>query len=197
MLKMKRQFAKFISFVLNPLVVITPVPYIAVLKTTQNHNQALFWGIFSLVFILIFFIFILIGLEKKFFSDFDISKRKERPLLYTFAIALAAIYTIFLYFLKAPEVLFIAIFGVVFGLITFELVNKFTKASIHVGTVAVFSTSIVLGYGGLSILSILLIPLVAWARIVTRNHSKRQTIIGGTLGILTTLVIYVIFKYII
>lgn len=194
---MQKLLAQIISTVINPIFLLVPVPYFLVLKATNNQSLSYFWEIFSLIFILIFSIFILIGVEKKIFSDLDISKRSQRPLLFTFAIGLGAIYTVFLYFLKAPEVLFIAIFTLILGLVIFEFINKITKASLHVGTIAAFSTSLFIVYDGISIFIFLLIPLVAWARVKTHNHTKRQTLIGAALGILITLISYVIFKYII
>jgi len=43
----------------------------------------------------------------------------------------------------------------------------------------------------------LLLPLLAWARIKTRNHTLLQTALGTLLGVATILALYVIFKYII
>jgi membrane-associated phospholipid phosphatase len=190
-------FAKIVSTVLNPLVILAVLPYILVFKATEDFSKAYFWTIFSLIFILIFSVFVLIGIEEKFFSDLDVSKRKQRPLLYTFAIALSAIYVSFLYFLKAPEVLFIALFGLIFGLVAMEFINRITKASIHVATISAFATALTVGFGFFYILSFIFVPLFAWARIKTHNHTKRQTLIGGVMGVLITLTVYVIFKYII
>lgn len=190
------KIAQFISTVLNPITLLSPVAYFLVLKQTGNKELALFWEIVSLIFILVVSVFILIGVEEKIFSDFDISKRSQRPLLFTFAIGLCAIYIVFLYFLKAPSILFIASFALILGLIIFEAVNRITKASIHVGTVSAFAASLFIVYDGIFVLSFFLIPIVAWARIKTHNHTKKQTVIGATLGILITLVVYVIFKYI-
>lgn len=194
---MPKILAQIISTILNPIVLISPVPYLLVLKTTNNKALANFWEIFSLIFIVIFSLFILIGIEQKIFSDIDISKRKQRPLLFTFAIGLCAIYIVFLYLFNGPQVLFMVAFTLILGLVIFELVNRTTKASLHVGTVAAFSTSLFIVYDGYLILTFLLIPLVAWARIKNHNHTKMQTLIGAALGILITLVAYVIFKYIV
>lgn len=194
---MLKIFAQIISTILNPIILLAPAPYFLVLRSTNNYELSFFWEVVSLIFILVFSIFILIGVEKKMFSDLDISKRKQRPLLFTFAIGLSAIYTVFLYFLSAPKILFIAIFTLILGLVIFELVNRTTKASLHVGTVSAFATSLFIVYDGIFALAFLIIPLVAWARIASRNHTKQQTVIGSTLGILITLVSYVIFKYIV
>lgn len=193
---MLKKIAQFISTVLNPITLLSPVAYFLVLRQTGNHELAFFWEIISLIFLLIVSVFILIGIEEKIFSDIDISKRKQRPLLFTFAMGLCAIYIVFLYFLKAPSILFITAFTIILGIIIFEAVNRVTKASIHVGTISAFTTSVSLVYGGLFYLTLFLIPLVAWSRIKTHNHTKKQTVIGGSLGILITLVVYVIFKYI-
>lgn len=194
---MEKLTAKIISTVLNPLLILVPLPYILVYKVTGNKDLALLWTANTLVFILVFFLFVLIGIERGYFSDFDVSKRKERFFLYTFAIALCAFYTVFLYFLKAPEVLFIAVFGIILGIFLIEMINKITKASVHVGMISAFATSLTLGFGPSYLASFIFVPMVAWARIKTKNHTKRQTIIGAALGILTTLAVYVIFKYII
>jgi len=194
---MVKYFAKGISTVLNPLLLLIPVPYILVLKATHNQNNAVFWSLFTLIFIFIFFIFILFGIKKKYFSDFDISKRSQRPLLFSFAIGLAALYTVFLYVLNAPEILFIAVFALILGLIAIEIVNQVTKVSVHVAMITAFSLSLFLVYGGPFSLSLFLIPFVSWARITTLNHTKKQTAIGALLGALTTLSVYAIFKYII
>lgn len=194
---MSKFFAQIISTIFSPIFLLVPVPYFLVLKATSNQALASFWEIISLIFILIFSVFILVGIEKKIFSDLDISKRQQRPFLFTFAIGLCAIYTVFLYVLNAPRILFIAIFTLIVGLVIFELINRTTKVSLHVGTVSAFATSLFIVYDGVFVFTFLLIPLVALARIKTHNHTKQQTLIGAVLGVLITLISYVIFKYIV
>lgn len=194
---MSKIFAKTVSTIISPILILAVLPYIFVLKTTSSSSIALFWTFFSWIFLLVFFVVLLLGIEKGYFSDIDVSKRIQRPLLFTFSIGLSLFYTVFLYFLKAPAILFVALFGLIFGLILMELVNRATKASVHVATVSAFATSLVLGFGPLYIISFVLVPLVAWARIKTHNHTKSQTVIGAAMGILITLIVYVIFKYIV
>lgn len=194
---MSKIFAKTVSTIVSPVLILAVLPYIFVLKTTSSSSTALFWTFFSWIFLLVFFVVLLLGIEKGYFSDLDVSKRSQRPLLFTFSIGLSLFYTVFLYFLKAPAILFVALFGLIFGLILMELVNRVTKASVHVATVSAFATSLVLGFGPFYIISFVLVPLVAWARIKTHNHTKSQTIIGAAMGILITLIVYVIFKYIV
>jgi len=189
-----KNFAKLISTVFNPIFLLIPVPYILILRTTENFNTALYWTIFSLAFILIIGIFILIGIAKGYFSDLDISHKSQRPMLFSFAILLSSIYILCLYFLNAPKVLFIAVFALFVGLLAIEVVNRFTKASIHVATVSAFAMSLSLVYGGVFVLSFLIVPLVSWARIKTHNHTKQQTVIGAIIGITITTIVYAIFE---
>ena len=191
---MLKNFAKLISTVFNPIFLLIPVPYILILRTTENFNTALYWTIFSLAFILIIGIFILIGIAKGYFSDLDISHKSQRPMLFSFAILLSSIYILCLYFLNAPKVLFIAVFALFVGLLAIEVVNRFTKASIHVATVSAFAMSLSLVYGGVFVLSFLIVPLVSWARIKTHNHTKQQTVIGAIIGITITTIVYAIFE---
>ena len=138
--------------------------------------------------------FILIGITKGYFSDLDISHKSQRPMLFSFAILLSSIYILCLYFLNAPKVLFIAVFALFAGLLAIEVVNRFTKASIHVATVSALATSLSLIYGGVFFLSFLIVPLVSWARIRTNNHTKQQTVIGAIIGIVITTIVYAIFE---
>nr|MBI5455982.1 hypothetical protein [Candidatus Levybacteria bacterium] len=192
---MSKIFAKIVSTIVSPVLILAVFPYVVILKATGDLSAAFFWTIFSWIFLLAFFVFFLLGIEKGYFSDIDVSKRSQRPLLFTFSIGLSLFYVVFLYFLKAPDILFITLFGLIFGLISMELVNRITKASVHVAAVSAFATALVLGFGPFYLLSFSLVPLVAWARIKTHNHTRRQTVIGFSMGILITLIVYVIFKY--
>ncbi len=194
---MSKLIAKIISTILNPLVILTVTPYILIVKETGDASKAYFWTLFSLIFTLIFSVIILIGIEKGYFSDLDISKRSQRPVLYTAAVIMSLIYIVFLFFLKAPVVLFIALFGLILGLIFMEMINRVTKASVHVAAIAAFATALTVGINYIYVWTFVFVPLVAWARIKTHNHTKRQTLIGATMGILITLTVYVIFKYIV
>jgi hypothetical protein len=194
---MNKFIAAVISTIINPLIILAILPYILIVKSTGSLAAANFWTIFSLIFILIFGVVVYIGVEKGYFSDLDVSQRKQRPALYALATLMCFLYIIFLYFFRAPGVLYVALIGLMVGLIAMEFVNRFTKASVHVATVSAFATAMTVGFGYMYALFFVLIPLVAWARIKTHNHTKRQTIIGAMMGILITLIIYVIFKFII
>jgi hypothetical protein len=193
---MQKKIAEIISYALNPLIILIPVPFFLVLEKTDNLMLAFQWAGASAFFIFVFFLLILLGIKLGVFSDLDISKREQRPVLFFTAMALAVSYLIFLFIFHAPAVLFIGVVATVLGIIVLGIVNVFTKASGHLAVFSAFLTFLVLAEGWKFLLLFFFLPVLAWARIKTKNHTLLQTILGTMVGVLTTLLIYVIVKYI-
>jgi len=194
---MSKKLAEIISYVLNPLIVLMPVPFFLVFEKTSNLLLAFQWTGISIFFIFVFFLLILMGIKFGVFSDLDISKREQRPVLFSVGMALTISYFIFLFLFHAPQILIVGTFAIILGIIVLGIVNIFTKASGHLAVFSAFLTFLVLSEGWKFLLGLLLLPMLAWARIKTKNHTVLQTILGTLVGTLTTIAIYVIVKYII
>lgn len=193
---MQYKLAQVISTIINPLILLSVVPFILIHKITKDTALSFYWSEVSFIFILIFSVFVLIGVQLKYFSNLDISNRRQRPLLYSFAIFLSLTYLIFLFVYHAPSVLIIGVIALGLGLAVAEIINMRIKISIHVGTITAFATSLVLIYGLLLAPVFLFIPLVSWARIKTKNHTPREVVAGGIVGFLLTIAVYIAFEYI-
>jgi len=191
-----RLIAEIISIILSPLVVLATVPFFLVYETTGNLHLAISWTVLSVAFILVFFVSILIGIKLGMVSNIDISRREERPRVFLFAIMLSIIYLLTLYFYRAPMIMFAGVLALVAGIVVLGIANTFTKVSWHLAVFSAFMTLLVLAEGWIFLFGFLLTPVIAWARIRTKNHTRKQTILGACLGIVTTVVFYVIFKYI-
>lgn len=187
-------FAKAISFFLGPVFILLPIPFVLVVRFTQDYFYALKWTIFSYAFILAVAIFVIIGVLLGVFSNFDVSKREQRPLLFSFSAFAAFCYVLSLYILNGPKILFVGFFAIILGLITIVIINKWIKASIHVATATSVLLFIGIVYKGYYFLLLSLIPLLAWARIKTKEHTPMETIIGSVLGIVITLIVYTVSK---
>jgi len=188
-------FAEIISFVLNPVVILIPLPGYLIYETTGVISQIILWSLISFIFIFLFFIFIATGVRLKYFSDFDISKRKQRPTLYFFAIFLVCLFIISLFYLQAPKIIFIATFALTAGLIIFQVVNFFIKASAHVATITVFVTSmIVIHKEPLYLLGYVPVLLVSWSRIKLKKHTPLEAAVGGILGVILSIIVYMMGK---
>lgn len=187
--------ARIISFLTTPIFVIVPVPFLLIYHETYDSYLALKWTIFSMGFLLIIGLFMLFSVKHKIFSDLDVSKREQRPLLFFILGIVSVIYLFFLYFFEGPAVLYLGMLGVFGALLTIAIINTRIKASIHVATITTVIITIGILYD-LPFYFILLIPLIAWARIKTKRHTMQETITGAVLGSLLILIMYIIVKYV-
>ena len=186
--------ARLISLIFNPIVVLAVLPYVVVLKATGNAVQAYYWTGYTLLFLLIMAIFVLYGVKRKMFTDIDISKREQRPIVFFISILIGLVYLCGLYFFHAPHMLFVITFGILGGITVAGVINTFIKASIHTATISALLFSVAVVYGGYFILLLLLIPLVAWARIKEKRHTLSEAVVGGMLGILLSLIVYIVIE---
>jgi len=190
-------FAKAIATIFNPIFLLIPTPFLLLYKASSDIGFSLYWTAYSAMYIGLFGLFLIYGVRKGYFSDVDVSKRQQRPLLFMFAAALMLLDIVLLIVMHGPKLLIVEIMTILFGLLVISEVNRHIKASVHVAGITSFLLSIELLYGGANILVLLLIPLVAWARIKTHNHTIQEVVVGGTLGVSLTLFFYFVFKYII
>jgi hypothetical protein len=189
-----KKFADIVSFVLGPLFVLLPLPFVLVLRVTDDISYALQWTVFSYSFILIVAVFVALGVFFKIFSNFDVSKRKERPLLFAFSAVVMFCYFLSLVFLDAPQILYIGFAAIVLGLIAITIINKWIKASIHLAVATSVSIFLAFVYEGFFYLFILLVPFLAWARIRVKEHTLQETIVGSLLGAAITIIVYIVSK---
>lgn len=123
-------------------------------------------------------------------SDWHISDRRERlqPTLVAATLTFSAIPLAILYWYDGPRyILAMALSG--FLLVIANLAITFLwKISQHVSGVALGVTLAMLSLGPLAAPSLLLIPLVAWARVKVGAHTVMQTVAGGATGILITVI---------
>lgn len=186
--------AKIISYVFNPLTILVFVPFFLVYRTTHNVDSALNWTFYTSAYLALIGAFLFYGVKKGFFVDLDVSKREQRPLLFRICGIFLALYLLGLYLFDAPAIMPVTTIGVVIGIVVISLVNTKIKASLHVATVSAFIFALAIVYKGLNTFLLLLIPLVAWARVRTKRHTLQETIVGGALGILLSLGMYIFIK---
>lgn len=192
------RFAKLVSLIFNPVVFFLIMPFLIVYHQTQSGIYAFKWGIFSLIFPAFGIAFLLIGRISGVFSDEDISVREERHRFYIILYSLAFLYFIIALFLKGIFFpLSIITFGIILGILIFNIFNYYIKASIHIGVACAFVVTIGILYGfKFFLITAFIIPVLAWSRVVMKRHTFKEIIIGGTLGVLITIVTFLIGKQI-
>jgi hypothetical protein len=192
----QKVIAEIISLILNPLLILVPVPFFLVYEKTGSLMLSFVWTVVSAFFLSLYFLAILAGIKIGIVSDLDISKREQRPLLFLIGMILALTYFATLFLFHAPGILTIGTISIILGIIILGAVNMFTKVSWHLAVLSALLTFLIIIEGWRTLPALLLLPVVAWARIKTKNHTLFQTILGAVLGTVTILTIYVIFKYV-
>ena len=189
---MKLALARFISFVLNPLFIIVVVPFFLIYRTTGDLFSAFNWTMYTILFLLIMGGFILYKVRQGTFTDYDVSKREQRPLLFLVSGVLAIVYLIGLSLLKAPSILYAVTFGVIIAVILASIINNWIKVSMHVSTITALLVSLALIYGGFYYFLLLGIPLMGYIRVRAKRHTVPETIAGAIFGMSLSIVMYLV-----
>jgi len=187
---MMSSVAQVISFLFNPVLLLVFLPLLLVYRTTGDVVLALAWTGYTMIFLLTMIFFVIYGVHKKIFTDLDVSKRSQRPLLFVVSIVMSLVYLWGLSFLGGPRILSVVAFGFIISILIISVINTKLKVSFHVATVSALLFTMAIVYQGFYYLTLLLIPTVAWARLKIKRHTLAETIVGGIFGILLSLVMY-------
>lgn len=189
---MQNILAKIISYALAPLVIVIPATFMVTYFGTKNVFLSFEWMVVSLAFILILMAPLVFFVKKGQFANLDVSVQQQRPLLFFIEFVFALVYFSVLYFFHAPKELFIGIITIFALLAVFGIVNKFIKASGHIGMLAAIITLFVFKGGPIFLLGFVLVPIMAWSRLKLKRHSLNEVIAGLIVGILVATLIAII-----
>lgn len=188
--------AKLVSFAFHPVTFFLIMPFLFVYRETANSRDALQWGIFSALFVCIGIAFVIWGRRNGIFSDMDISIKEQRYEFYTILLFFGTSYVgaaLLSHGFFFP--LSIVSLGIAIAIILFTFLNKYIKASNHIAVAVAFVTTVSLLYGFLALfLTIWIIPLLAWSRLVLKKHTIREMIVGGVLGVTVTIATFFISR---
>lgn len=193
-LQMSKLLAKIISILISPPMLLFPAPFMLVYDQTGNLSYSILWTSVSNFFLFLMIAFVLIGIYIGVFSDFDVTNRKERPTLVIGSVVVVFLYIFILIFLKGPRILGIVSSGLLIGALLVNILDRWLKVSIHTASVASFTLGLVILYGVNFIPLLLLIPIMAWSRLTLKKHTLAETITGGFLGFILTIIVYITAK---
>jgi hypothetical protein len=191
---MTSSLARFISFILNPLILLLTVPFLLLLRLGETLNYALTWTAYTFLFLLALTLFIRECVKRGIFTNMDVSKREQRPLLFKVSMFMAVVYLAGLYYLNGPQILAVVTLGVIIGVVLISIINTRLKASMHVASISALIFTAAIVFSGYYLLLLFLIPLVAWARLKIKRHTLPETVVGGLLGVLLSLCIYALVR---
>lgn len=175
------RLAKLVSDLINPpLVAVLGVFLIAAVLGTR---EAWVWAlIFVFTAIIVPTLYVVWMLRVGKIESFHMPNRESRIPLYLLMITSNLVVVIAMFFGKAPFYLMaFGMVGLVQSILLF-LVNLYWKISGHTTAISGLSVFMVFIFGTAALPALLMIPLVAWARIHTQSHSLWQTVAGTLTG---------------
>ncbi len=181
-------FARIITFIFHPIVLVSPAVFLIIIATGYSLNEALLWSGVALGFVIFIALYIRAGMMIGFFTNFDVSKREQRIYLFPLVILAGITFLFSLIVLNGPRSLFMAIIYFLISVAVLTLVTLRIKASVHVGGITAAIISAIYFFGVEFSFLLILIPIMAWARIKEKRHTYRETVVGFALGLLLALV---------
>jgi len=191
---MRKRLAKLISSVLNPFLVSFLVIVLLAFHDTTSTAEALKWAAISLAMsVLPVFVVVVYRARQGKLDGILVIPQEQRKGIYVLAAVLGAVGCAVLYFLGAPELLVATFCAGLVAVVIFMVINMFWKISLHAAFISGSATVLTIIYGMIGALSILLLLLVAWARIELKLHSPAQVAGGALLAAAIIIVTYQVF----
>jgi len=188
------RIANLTSHILNPFVVSLVVILLLAFESASSIADALKWALILIaVSILpVFSVMVYLARSGRLDGIFT-SVRGQRTKVYALATVCAVVAGIIITCLGAPLVLRATFVAGLSAVVVFMCVNLWWKISLHIAFVAASVTVLVILYGPIGAISVVFLPLIAWARIESGHHSPAQVTGGAVLAAVITVVAFYLF----
>lgn len=194
---MRKRIAGLTSNILNPFLVSLIIIVLLSFESASGISDALKWSfILAAISILPVFLAAVYLLRKGRLDGIFTAVRKQRTAIYVLSGVCAAVGYIILLFSKAPLMLRAAFATGLSGVVTFTVINLWWKISLHTALVAALVTVMVILYGWIATAGVVLVLLIAWARLALKQHSLAQVVAGAVLAALITVAAFYLFGFV-
>jgi len=181
---MKKKLARLISDVLNPFVVGAVVITLLAFEDTSGVEEAVSWILIAVVISIVPVLVAVVCLVRfKKLDSFFTNSRQQRYIVYIVASALGVIDCVFFWCIGAPRLLAVTFTAGLIAVVVFMVINYYWKISLHTAFVAGAASALIIVYGAFMAWTLVLIPVMGWARIVMQQHSLGQVVAGGMLSV--------------
>ena len=190
----RKRIANLTSHILNPFAVSLVVILLLSFESASSIADALKWSLILIaVSILpVFSVMVYLASSGRLDSIFT-SVRGQRTKVYVLAAVCAVVGGVIITCLGAPLVLRATFVAGLSAVVVFMFINLWWKISLHIAFVAASVTVLVILYGPIGAISVVFLPLIAWARIESGHHSLAQVTGGAVLAAVITVVAFYLF----
>ncbi|MCD4669121.1 MAG: hypothetical protein K8S14_01605, partial [Actinomycetia bacterium] len=191
------KWAKIISFMFDGSFISIPVFIIICMIVVEDKMAALSWALLCILFgMMIPFLYVFFLYRKNKIYDIHIPEKNNRmkPLLFTLLSYITGL--IVLYLLDAPPFLKVIFILTIISASIYTVITYYWKISMHASyiTFIVITFNILLGPWMLLLLP--LIPIVGWARVRAKRHTKPQVLTGAGLASVICVLVYNFYGFI-
>ena len=191
---MRERIANLTSNILNPFLVSLVLILLLSFKSTSSALDAVKWLLISIaVSILPVFGVIIYLVRSQKLENAFINVRKQRTKIYLLASVCAGVGCIILPYLEAPPTLIATFVAGFSAVVVFMCINFLWKISLHTALITASVAILIILYGSIAAITIVLVPLIAWARIELKHHSLAQVAAGALLAALIVVVVFYLF----
>ena len=193
-IEMRKQIAKLVSNILNPFLVSLVIILLLSFESTRSPLDALRWSaiLVAISLVPVYSGMVYFSRTGRLGSRFiDVSKQRTK--IYLLAGICALVGCIILIYLEAPLILLATFVAGLSATVIFMGINLWWKISLHAAFIAASITLLVILYGSIGTVTVMLLPLVAWARLELGHHSLAQVTIGALLAALIVVAVFYLF----
>jgi membrane-associated phospholipid phosphatase len=186
--------ANLISDGLNPLVISLIILALLSFDSASSAADALKWfflvvGLCFLPVLLIAVYLVRTGRMDALFSN----RRHQRHRIYVIGLFFNVMAMLTLSWLQAPAALVAALVSGLVAVVSFAVINLWWKISVHASVASALVVILHLLYGWWAAPSLVLVPLMGWARVTLSQHTVGQVAAGSVLS--AVIVVAVFYQY--
>jgi hypothetical protein len=185
------KLATLISDLLNPLAIGLAVLALLSFDAAASASEALKWfflvtGLCILPTFLVAVYFVKIGRMDAIFSN----RRHQRHRIYVIGLFFNVIAWLVLTWLEAPAALIASLVSALVTMVSFAAINLWWKISVHSSAASALVVVLLIIYGWHAAISVVVIPIMGWARVKLAEHSLGQVVAGSALSIAILLAVF-------
>jgi membrane-associated phospholipid phosphatase len=175
--------ARLVSYALNPFLVTFVVIVLLAVEATADAAGAAKWAAVSLVLsVLPVFAVVVYLVRQRRLESIFVKPRRQRTGIYALASALGAVGCLVLWRFGAPPLLLTTFVAGLAAIVVFMVINLYWKISAHTAFVTGSAAVLTIVYGAAVAPVLLLVPLIAWARLRLALHSPAQVLVAVALA---------------
>jgi membrane-associated phospholipid phosphatase len=190
------RLAKIITEVLSPAVIVVLLPFAVAWNATGHALLAtVVWALVVAVFYSVLpMVFMVRGARRGKWDGHWVRERERRfvPLLMCLVSALVGLAILLLG--DAPRDVIALAWSMITVLLACMLITRWWKVSIHATVAGGSVATVTLIYGWVMLVLVPLVVLVAWSRVVVRDHTFAQVVVGALLGPVVGGVVFVLLR---